>query len=173
MSPQPGPGAQSARGVVLPLALCFLLLLALLASGTTRNSTLEHRLAGNVQRQEALRQMAAGAARALAAQPAGFAPGLALAEQRCDALGQCELASLQLPGSVAMPENPASLHYHIERIGPVAGEVTIRTAEENAFSAGRFDFQRFEARVELDERDVRGGTAVIAVGVARRRGLAD
>ncbi|TXS91359.1 hypothetical protein FV139_16665 [Parahaliea maris] len=164
---------RSVRGVVLPMALCFLLLLALMAAGAARNSTLEYRLSGNGQQQEALRQMAVGATRALAAQPQGFSSGLALGERRCAALGLCDQAVLQLPATVALPDRPESLHYHIERTGPVAGALILRAPEADAFSVGRFDFERFEALVELDERDARGGAAVVAVGIARRRGLAN
>ncbi len=155
------------------MALCFLLLLALIAAGASSTSTLEHRLSGNNQRQESLRQMTVGAARALAAQRDGFTGGLAFGERRCDKRSQCANAVLQLPSSVAVPTDPNRIHYHIERIGPVSAELAIRMTEREAFSAGRFGFERFEARVEFDERDKRGGAAVVAVGVARRHGLAN
>lgn len=164
------PGQLQVRGVVLPLALCFLLLLTLIAAGASRTSTLEYRLSGNVEQQEALRQMGVGAATVMSQTRAWFDSGLALGERRCDSRSECTSNTLSLPAAIELP-GTGSVHYHVERIGPANSELALRLPEGSAFSAGAFGFQQYEVVVELDRSSSRGGRAVVAVGVARRAGV--
>ncbi|WP_116367367.1 hypothetical protein [Parahaliea mediterranea] len=165
---------QTQAGLVLPMALCFLLLLVLLASTASQHSALEQRLAANAQQQERLRQQAMGMVQALAEQPAHFAPGLSLGQRRCAGADGaraegCPVSALALP-ALLQEKSVATSQVHIERI-PSPGNPALRMKESTAFSATAFRFQLFEVYAELDNSDQRGGRAVVAMGIGRRHGV--
>ncbi|GAB3281113.1 hypothetical protein [Parahaliea aestuarii] len=157
-------------GLVLPVALCFLLLLTLIAATASQNSSLELRLAANGEQQEVLRQQAIAVAQVVAEQPDLFTPGLAAGQQRCVTVGDCAVSALPLPDLLQETAVAAS-RVHIERIeAPAGGALALRTPEPAAFSATAFAFECFEVFTELDNSNQRGGRAVLAVGIGRRLG---
>jgi hypothetical protein len=163
---------QGNRGVVLILAMVFLLLLTLVATTVMQFSIQEFQMAGNNQFREEAFQRAQAVADELADDPNNFPVVGDVGYTIClstDTDSDCNNSNfLVAPESATAPEGVA-VGYQVVRQGPRFVEtLPFRESQSAASSARAFDAALFEILVDIDGNEGRLGSAEVAQGIAVR-----
>ncbi len=166
----PGPRSRGARGSVLPVVLLFSLLLAVAAGHGMRRSVLELRLGVSLQLREELRQWAAGAVGAVAAQAAAFPLDRPAGFTLCGGAVVGADCGGPLAGvAEALGDPPAGLllSYRVRRSEPeVLPGVRVRLRDGDAAAGMVLDIARFEITATADGRAWGAGSVTLLRGVA-------
>jgi hypothetical protein len=160
------------RGMVMILAMVFLLLLTLVATTVMEMSAQEFQMAGNNQFREEAFQRAQAIAEELADDPNNFPVVGTVGYTVCtttDTDVDCNNENfLQVPGSATAPEGVA-VAYQVVRQGPKFVEsLPFRESQANASSSLVYDAAIFEVAVAVDGSEARLGSAEMVQGVAVR-----
>ena len=144
-------------GLVLPLAMLFAAMLAVLAVTALRVAALELRMAGN----EAFRLLAFERAEAIVSEvvqhPGSFPLDTGPGQLPCPEI------------DIGVPCGDGGVSYRISRQSPtLLKEFPIRESQATATGAGHFGVAVFEVSVEVDGLPQRLGRARIVQGVAIR-----
>lgn len=158
------------RGVVLIFSLVFLLLITLVATTTSRNSTLQLQMAGNDQSRIEAQQRVLAVIDEIA-HDSDNTPVVGNIGYRTCKSGisnvNCDAGTIAISSSVAELPADSSLDYHVTRVGPLeAGAPTMD--ESQASSANFYKVARFEVNTEFDGSASRLGTSSMAQGVLVR-----
>ena len=162
---------RKAAGMVLLLAMVFLLLLSLLAGNAMRATDLAFRLAGNAQFREQAEEYAESIVTEIASAPANFPLSVSAGESICQpGAAEADGCSGVLPVPPATPGAiPAGVRvsYRVTRRRPHwLGRLPRRLEESTASSSRVYRAAVFEASAEVDGSGVRLGSAVVAQGFA-------
>lgn len=162
---------QRQAGVILLLALVFLIVLGVLASTLLQSSALEMRMAGNLRVKETLRQQALAIARAVVSDARNFDVGAEPGYVRClvgGTLPGCDMADIHVWPVVA--EQPFAPVVDVRIRGESADALLVppREAEAVASSALRDRFAVFDVDVRVAGVANNHGEAGITRGVAVR-----
>lgn len=167
-----GPGAVSnsrQRGLVLVLALVFLLLLGLLASGLMQTSMLEFRMSTNAQSRELSLQQAQAIVDELSTREANFTLAQGVGYTVCGSTGSCDAAVLTVSEPLLERPEGVELHYAIQRQPPLIRRgLPLREPEGVVSSARAYDAALFETTVSIDGEAARVGSVRLAQGIAVR-----
>lgn len=160
------------RGVVLVLAMVFLLLLTLVATTVMQFSIQEFQMAGNSQFREEAFQRAQAVAEELADDPNNFPVVGDVGYTIClatDTDADCNSTNfLAAPVSASAPTG-VEVSYRVVRQGPRFVEaLPFRESQRAASSARAFDAALFEIMVDVDGNEGRLGSAEVVQGVAVR-----
>lgn len=159
------------RGVVLMLALVFMLMLGILATTVMQTGILQLHMAGNDQFLEEAFHKAQAIATELSLNPDNFFLGAAVGDTNCP-VGEpspgCNRSQLQVPMSAAATAG-VELDYWVVRQEPLLWKgFSIRESQGTASSSSSFDAATFEIDVRVDGSEKRLGTAHIVQGIAVR-----
>jgi hypothetical protein len=154
-------------GMVLVLAMLFLLLLALVASMAMQTSALEFRMAANDQLREEALQRAEAVVEAIAEDAANFPLNSRVGDTICPVNCTIRREGMLLAlNETPLAPVPHAISYHVERQVPLLGREILRGPEAGSFSAVAYQVARFEIRVMIDGADEGLGRVGIARGVA-------
>lgn len=163
---------QRNRGVVLILAMVFLLLLTLVATTVMQFSIQEFQMAGNNQFREEAFQRAQAVAEELADDPNNFPVVGDVGYTIClasDSDSDCNNSNFLIaPDSASAPDG-VGVSYQVIRQGPrFVDALPFRESQSTASSVRAFDAALFEIQVDVDGNEARLGSAEVAQGVAVR-----
>lgn len=159
------------RGMVLALAMVFLLVLAVIAGGAMRSAALAFYLAGNDQFKEQALQQAESIVADLTRAPDNFPLSTRVGESLCNPLSE---DSSDCSGVIPVPVAPGDwlppgvkTDYRVIRQGPLLlGRLPVRLEQSRVSSSRAYRAAVFEARAEVDGSAVRLGSAGVAQGLA-------
>jgi hypothetical protein len=158
-------------GAVLPLAMVFALMLAIIATTVMQAAVVQWYMAGNSQSFEDAFLTAQGLATELSSEPANFSLAAGVGDSNCPQQGEapdCDLRELVTPVSAAIPEEIV-LDYRIVRREPLLSKgFPFRESEDSVSSSNSFDAAIFEVDVLVDGSENRLGRSHVIQGVAMR-----
>ncbi len=159
------------QGVVLLLAMVFLLLLATLSGAAMQTSIAEFQMAANGQFREQAFQRAQAIASAISSDEANFPRVASVGTLFCkvgDSNADCSETRFVALDSVleAAPPGVAVL-YRVERMGPsLLPSLPIRLPQTAVSSALAYNAAIYEAQVRVDGGGVNLGVAEVVQGIA-------
>ena len=161
----------ASRGVILLLALVFMLLLAIVAGTVMRTAILQLHMTGNDQFLEEAFHQAQAIATELSLDSANFSLAMDVGDSNCPAgthgLG-CDRYQLQIPAS-AGTSTGTEVNYRVTRQEPLLGRgFPLRESQETVSSSASDGAAIFEISVGIDGSGKRLGSAHIAQGIAVR-----
>jgi len=166
------------KGVVLIVALVFLLLMAVISTTVMQTSVLEVRMAGNEQFNAEAFQKAQALTNAVTANGGNFVVTGDVGYRLCgtatkDSDGNvitadCDATSVTVDTSVANAPSGVGVDYYAERIGPLIGTQNVRSSEGEAWGANSFNVAYFKVVGSYDGVSSSLGTAEVEQGVAVR-----
>jgi Tfp pilus assembly protein PilX len=152
------------NGVVLLIAMIFLLLLAIIAGTVTQTSILEFFMAGNAQFREEAFQEAQAVVTEISSDINNFPVAGGIGYTACKTGAGCDSNLIPLVGAVS-----TTADYRVVRRGPLILEsLPFRQGESSGSSSPTFDAVIFEIQVAVDGSDSRLGSAEIVQGMAVR-----
>ncbi|MEH6610818.1 MAG: hypothetical protein V7696_15735 [Halioglobus sp.] len=152
------------RGVVLLMAMVFLLLLSFIAGAVTRTSILEFIMSGNAQFREEAFQQAQGLVAEISSDIENFPVTGKVGYRTCkNGILGC---NANLP---PLKSDAGSAEFSVVRRGPLFMASSIfRQVESNSSGSPNFKVAIFEVDVEVNRGDQRLGSAQIIQGIAVR-----
>lgn len=158
-------------GAVLPLAMMFALMLAIIATTVMQTAVMQWFMAGNNQFVEEAFLTAQAVATELSLEPTNFPLTGDVGYTNCPLLREapgCDLSQLATPLSAAVPVG-VELDYRVIRQDPLLLKgFPIRESEDAVSSSDRFDAAMFEIDVLIDGSETRLGSAHLVQGMAVR-----
>jgi len=159
------------KGVVLLLAMVFLLLLAILSGTAMQTSIAEFQMAANGQFREQAFQRAQAIISAISSEEANFpivAPVGSLICKDGDSMEDCvETRHIDLDSALEAVPPGVVIRYTVERIGPaLLPSLPIRMPQAAVSSALAYNAAIYEAQVRVDGRRVKLAVAEVAQGIA-------
>ncbi len=159
------------KGMVLALAMVFLLLLAAIAGGAMRSTALAFHLAGNDQFKEQALQHAESIVANIVGAPANFSLSTQVGESLCSPSNS---DSADCGGVLPVPAEPddwlprgVTSDYRVVRKGPLLlGRLPLRLEQSSVSSSRAYRAAVFEVRAQVDGSAVRLGSAGVAQGLA-------
>jgi hypothetical protein len=159
------------RGAVLPLAMVFALMLAIIATTVMQAAIMQWYMAGNNQFFEEAFLTAQGIATELSLEPVNFPLAGDVGYTNCPLLGEapgCDLRQLVTPLSAVVPAG-IELDYRVIRQDPLLSkDFPIRESQDTVSSSDSFDAAIFEIDVLVDGSENRLGSAHLVHGIAVR-----
>jgi len=165
-------GKSACSGVIILLAMVFLLLLSILAGTSMQASILEFRMSGNQLFHEEAFQKAAALVSAISDNTNNFPVDLPEASAVCD-VGNTSAYCVRgqvvaIPTSVGFANDEIELAYTVERMAPlIFPGLPLRTGQHAVSSNLAFHAAIFEIHVEVDGRDLGLGHARVVQGIAK------
>lgn len=160
---------QANRGVVLLLALVFMLMLAIIAATVVQRSVLQLHMSGNDQFHEENLQLALAIATELSLNPDNFFTGGEVGHINCPVAAEnlgCDRKELEEPGSVQTLTG-VEINYWVMRQDPLIWEsYPVRESHDTESSDISFRAAIFEINVRINGRENRLGDVHIAQGIA-------
>jgi hypothetical protein len=161
----------ASRGVVLLLALVFMLMLAIVAATVMQTAILQLHMAGNDQFLEEALHKAQAIATELSLTPENFSFEGGVGSTNCPVGVEdinCDRSQLSVPASAVVPKG-VTLDYRVTRQDPLLWRgFPIRESQDTASSSNSFDAAIFEIDVRIDGSEKRLGSAHIVQGIAVR-----
>lgn len=156
------------KGVVLIVALIFLLMTAMISMTVMRTSTLEVKMAGNEQfREEAFQQVQAVLTAIADDSPNNLVVAGDIGYTICQAgVSGCDANTLNVVSDLNTVPTGASLNYSAVRLGPLLTNLPFRLGEEQASGAASFKAALFEVEATYDGVSAGLGRSSAAQGVA-------
>ena len=160
-----------AKGVVLLLAMIFLLLLATLSGTAVQTSILEFQMAGNDQFREEAFQRAWAIASVISSNADNFSDAGGVGHRVCkpgDMGPDCSKNSVIVLNTI-LPAMPPGVNesYRVERMGPkVTHSLPFRLSQASVSSSLAYNTVIFETWVKIDGGSVNLGSAEVVEGVA-------
>ena len=159
------------KGVVLLLAMVFLLLLAILSATAMQTGILEFRMVGNEQFQEEAFQAAQAIVSAISSNGDNFPEASEVGATICkvgDSSPAChETVYITLDSGLETVPPGVEVAYRVERVGPLyLPELPVRLAQTSVSSSLAYNAAVFETQVRIDGTGVNLGVAELAQGVA-------
>lgn len=158
-------------GAVLPLAMVFTLMLAIIATTVMQSAIMQWYMAGNNQFFEEAFLTAQGVATQLSLEPANFPLAGGVGYTNCPLLGEatgCDLRQLITPVFAVVPAG-VELDYRVIRQDPLLSKgFPIRESEDTVSSSDSFDAAIFEIDVLVNGGENRLGSAHVVQGIAVR-----
>ena len=160
-----------ARGVVLLLAMVFLLLLTILSGTAMQTSILEFQMAGNDQFREEAFQKAWAISSAISSNGDNFQIAGAVGHRICksgDMAPDCSKSRV-IALDTSLREMPTGVQesYSVERMGPkVMPSLPFRLSQASVSSSLAYNAAIFETRVKVDGSGVSLGRAEVVEGIA-------
>lgn len=157
-------------GAALIISLLFLLLITIVATTGSENSTLQLQMAGNEQSRVEAQQRTLALLDAIIdnADNAPVVGGIGF--KICDASAtdtSCDLARIALDTTVTTVPSGVEIDYFVTRVGPLEVDAP-SMAEEMASSASAYKFARQEITATIDGTDARLGRSTIVQGMQVR-----
>lgn len=161
----------ASRGVVLLLALVFMLMLAIVAATVMQTAILQLHMAGNDQFLEEAFHKAQAVATELSLNPDNFSLEGVVGSTNCPVGVEdihCDRSQLPVPASAVVPTG-VTLDYRVTRQDPLLWRgFPLRESQVAASSSNSFDAAIFEIDVRIDGSEKRLGSAHIVQGIAVR-----
>jgi hypothetical protein len=158
------------RGAALIISLLFLLLITLVATTGSENSTLQLQMAGNEQSRVEAQQRALAVLDAILDDSDNAPVVGGIGFKICDVSTSdvsCDLARISLDSSVTTVPSGVDVDYFVTRVGPLEVDAP-SMAEEIASSASAYKFARLEIAATIDGSDARLGRSSIVQGMQVR-----
>ncbi len=163
-------GLERQRGAALIISLLFLLLITLVATTGSENSTLQLQMAGNEQSRVEAQQRALALLDAIIDDPDNAPVVGGIGFKICDAAdtdASCDLTRIALDTAVTSMPAGVDIDYFVTRVGPLEVDAP-SMAEEMASSASAYKFARQEITATIDGTDARLGRSVVVQGMQVR-----
>ena len=159
------------RGVILLLALVFMLLLAIVTGTVMQTAIQQLHMTGNDQFLEEAFHQAQAIATELSLDPDNFSLAGGIDDSNCPAGAQdleCDRYQLQIPVSAGTATG-TDISYRVTRQAPLLWRgFPLRESQDTVSSSANFDAAIFEISVGIDGSGKRLGSAHIAQGIAVR-----
>jgi hypothetical protein len=159
------------HGMVLLLAMVFMLMLGILASTVLQTSMLQLRMAGNEQFLEEAFHRAHAIASEIAMNPENFSMDTTLGLTNCPVTSidpDCDYHEIEALG-MDIASSGATIEYSVVRQEPLIWRgFPIRESQETVSSHNSFEAAIFEVDVRIDGQKNKLGSAHVVQGVALR-----